>query len=76
MNIDTNRNQGPVGGPTLTGGELHHASSSADSKKVYQKLHGPGSVLAISLLLVVAFVLWAAIAPEQLNGLMSGASKG
>ncbi|WP_347038159.1 BCCT family transporter [Glutamicibacter halophytocola] len=74
MNIDTNRNQGPVGGPTLTGGELHHASSSADSKKVYQKLHGPGSVLAISLLLVVAFVLWAAIAPEQLNGLMSGAS--
>ncbi|TAP28390.1 BCCT family transporter [Arthrobacter sp. S41] len=72
--IDENQGQGPRGGPTLTGGELRRASSRIESKKVYQKLYGPGSVLVISLVLVAVFVLWAAFAPEQLNGLMSTAS--
>lgn len=74
MSTDMNHHQGPVGGSTLTGGEVRHASNSAESKTVYRKLYGPGSVLFISLLLVVVFVLRAAIAPVQLKGIMSNAS--
>lgn len=66
--------QGPRGGSTLTGGKLHRAKNAAESKKVYRKLYGPGSVLFLSLALVVVFVLWAALAPEKLNTMMSGAA--
>lgn len=76
MNTDTNEKhfQGPRGGSTLTGGELHRASTPAESRKVYRKLYTPGSVFFASLVLVVVFVLWAALAPGQLNDLMTGAS--
>lgn len=68
------QDQGPRGGSTLTGGKLHRAKNAAESKKVYRRLYGPGSVLFLSLALVVVFVLWAALAPEQLNTVMSGAA--
>ncbi len=66
--------EGPAGGSTLTGGELRRASNAAEAKKVYHKVSGPGSVLFISLVLVIAFVLWATLAPEQMGELMTAAS--
>ncbi|GAA0196331.1 BCCT family transporter [Glutamicibacter creatinolyticus] len=76
MKPDTNeqQQQGPIGGSTLTGGELRRAETRAETRKVYRRLYAPGSVFFASLALVVALVLWAALAPQQLNGLMSGAS--
>lgn len=76
MNTETNETleQGPIGGSTLTGGELHRANSVAESKKVRRKLYAPGSVFFASLLLVIALVVWAAVAPERVSALMSSAS--
>ncbi|UTM46092.1 BCCT family transporter [Glutamicibacter mysorens] len=76
MKTETNEMQGngPRGGPTLTGGKLRRAADKNEAKQVYKQLQRPGSVLFLSLALVVVFVLWAAFAPERLNALMSGAS--
>jgi len=75
MSTEINEKQeGPNKGPTLTGGTLRRAADKNESKQVYKRLKAPGSVLFISLSLIVVFVLWAAIAPQRLNALMSGAS--
>ncbi|WP_345471132.1 BCCT family transporter [Glutamicibacter ectropisis] len=75
MSTEINEKQeGPNKGPTLTGGTLRRAADKNESKQVYKRLQRPGSVLFISLSLIVVFVLWAAIAPQRLNALMSGAS--
>lgn len=76
MNTNSTKTEyeGPVGGSTLTGGELHRAESPAETKKALRKLYTPGSVLFMSLALVVVFVLWASLAPERMNELMSNAS--
>ncbi|MCW4465529.1 BCCT family transporter [Glutamicibacter sp. MNS18] len=76
MNTNPEHRQygGPVGGPTLTGGELRRASSADETKSVYKKIYAPGGVLFMSLALVVGFVIWAASAPQNLNELMSNAS--
>lgn len=75
MSTEINEKQeGPHKGPTLTGGTLRRAADKNESKQVYKRLQRPGSVLFISLSLIVVFVLWAAIAPQRLNALMSGAS--
>lgn len=55
-------------------GARRKVSSAAEARDLYKKLHGPSSVLFISLALVAAFVLFAALAPELLNQWMSQAS--
>ncbi|GAA1887191.1 BCCT family transporter [Paeniglutamicibacter psychrophenolicus] len=55
-------------------GNRRRVGDAAEARDLYKKLHAPGSVLFISLALVAVFVLWAALAPEQLNQWMSSAS--